>query len=680
MAKRYVYLNYAQQESYYAYSRRMICVFARRTGKTHGMLGPYMHRAQKSMPRGHGAFLGCSRKQLMAKTLPAVCMSWNATFGLKEGENFVIGKPPAKLNYPDPIYKPKDWSNTLSFANGYYWSLVSLAQTAALNGETVSSICGDEGKFYPPDKLNEVYQANSGVIDPWGNEYHSMFNPFYRSLCIVSDASLSSKGSWMEKEESKMDIKCDSGPNEGRTSREMQAELLEHARKICDFNDACYFAKKAGRSVIVVSQERYDYAKALRQMCQNREGKFHILPNGENSKRNCDMLVEYKVLSPADAELLFCADFLITEELDLYRRMCERNPKYKDYLRQLRCDTFNYFSGSTIDNLSLLGESYIKDMYATLSPMVFAISVLGIKLKQSSSGFYFALDIDGKHGYVDTNETSIVEDNIVTKKVSREYNGKTYTAEMDTVDYDRLSNINDCRMDGDLLPNDELMIAFDYNSRINWLVVGAMHRDPGSAREHLAVLNSMYVKLPDFLETLMDNFNRYYAPHRRRNRNITFFYDSTALYGGNYASKDQKDNKDIIIEKLRQAGWNVRVVYMGKQMAHAQKYKEINNGLAGLSFPGVKINKEKNEALIVSLENAGVKQGYNGFEKDKSGEKLAYNPDLDSAISVINGHTQIIGKANIPEEFRTDGSDAFDTLYLGVKHFRYSSAGVFACG
>jgi hypothetical protein len=47
--------------------------------------------------------------------------------------------------------------------------------------------------------------------------------------------------------------------------------------------------------------------------------------------------------------------------------------------------------------------------------------------------------------------------------------------------------------------------------------------------------------------------------------------------------------------------------------------------------------------------------GYNGFRKDKSGEKISI--DAEDAT---------------PEELRTDGTDAFDELYWGVRHFRNS--------
>ena len=54
--------------------------------------------------------------------------------------------------------------------------------------------------------------------------------------------------------------------------------------------------------------------------------------------------------------------------------------------------------------------------------------------------------------------------------------------------------------------------------------------------------------------------------------------------------------------------------------------------------------------LILAIQSAGVSRGRNGFRKDKSGEKLA---EAEEALL----------------EHRTDGSDAFDTLYIGCEKF-----------
>ena len=81
-------------------------------------------------------------------------------------------------------------------------------------------------------------------------------------------------------------------------------------------------------------------------------------------------------------------------------------------------------------------------------------------------------------------------------------------------------------------------------------------------------------------------------------------------------------------------------------MNHLEKNLLINRMFRGRANHQVLINRDNNPDLIISIESAGV---FNG-QKDKRGEKLAETEE-DKL------------------ESRTDGSDAFDTLCIGVEKF-----------
>ena len=87
-------------------------------------------------------------------------------------------------------------------------------------------------------------------------------------------------------------------------------------------------------------------------------------------------------------------------------------------------------------------------------------------------------------------------------------------------------------------------------------------------------------------------------------------------------------------------------------MRHDEKYLLINQGFAGKQRLMPFFNRSNNEDLILAIQSAGVSRGRNGFRKDKSGEKLA-----ESEEDLL--------------EHRTDGTDAFDTLYIGCEKFPY---------
>lgn len=83
--------------------------------------------------------------------------------------------------------------------------------------------------------------------------------------------------------------------------------------------------------------------------------------------------------------------------------------------------------------------------------------------------------------------------------------------------------------------------------------------------------------------------------------------------------------------KFERHGWTVEAVYIGNPMRHDEKYLLINQGFA-------------------------CKQRAKGDNrKDKAGEKLA-----ESEEDLL--------------EHRTDGTDAFDTIYIGAEKFPYREA------
>ena len=81
-------------------------------------------------------------------------------------------------------------------------------------------------------------------------------------------------------------------------------------------------------------------------------------------------------------------------------------------------------------------------------------------------------------------------------------------------------------------------------------------------------------------------------------------------------------------------------------MNHILKNALINRMFRGRAKHQVLINRDNNPDLLISITSAGVRNG----KKDKSGEKLAETEE-DKL------------------ESRTDGSDAFDTLCIGVENY-----------
>ncbi len=646
-----IYLTRFQQQSLYMGARDERDIAARRTGKTDGLVAPYVWMTSNSMPGMLGAWVAVSRQQGFSKTIPGTMAAMERMFGFQIGIHMGWGRPPKHVR--PSIFKPKSYENIIWFANGAQWALISLSQTASANSYTFSACVGDECRFFPKKKVDEeLMPALSGQTHPLGDINFSDYNPLYRSTRFVSDASLTAKGSWLEREDEKLDLEIETGRFKGKTYRWVQNELEEYADKVIRYNDLLYNAKKTGHSLRVVSVEEKTIIRAVALKMLKHEGMFRILPNHGNriTKNMVDMAVNYKLVTAEDAELIYDYEYLITPDEDFEMQMFLRSKKFQDdYLRELRRSAFVVRRASTLENVDVLGEEYIRQMKRDLPPYTFMVSILNVKIKKSNDGFYSNLDIDHVHGYIPDEIDPLSQANFRTEKATGIIGGKKITSESYQPDLKELSERNDCRMDSDCVNDLPLYLAFDYNANINTLVVGQVYQRDGL--EAVNVIKSFYVKNERKLRELIDDFSHYYAPKRAVNRDVVYYYDATAKQGASYALTDERFYQ-AVIKELERNGWNVTAIDMGVPEKHEVKHRIINNGLAGIEYPAIRINQPNNPDLIIALQLCEVSIGYQGFRKDKSQEKKPETED------------------NLPLQQRTDFTDAFDSLYLGCKFWR----------
>lgn len=646
-----IYLTRFQQQSLYMGARDERDIAARRTGKTDGLVAPYVWMTSNSMPGMLGAWVAVSRQQGFSKTIPGTMAAMERMFGFQIGIHMGWGRPPKHVR--PSIFKPKSYENIIWFANGSQWALISLSQTASANSYTFSACVGDECRFFPKKKVDEeLMPALSGQTHPLGDINFSDYNPLYRSTRFVSDASLTAKGSWLEREDEKLDLEIETGRFKGKTYRWVQNELEEYADKVIRYNDLLYNAKKTGHSLRVVSVDEKTIIRAVALKMLKHEGMFRILPNHGNriTKNMVDMAVNYKLVTAEDAELIYDYEYLITPDEDFEMQMFLRSKKFQDdYLRELRRSAFVVRRASTLENVDVLGEEYIRQMKRDLPPYTFMVSILNVKIKKSNDGFYSNLDIDHVHGYIPDEIDPLSQANFRTEKATGIIGGKKITSESYQPDLKELSERNDCRMDSDCINDLPLYLAFDYNANINTLVVGQVYQRDGV--EAVNVIKSFYVKNERKLRELVDDFSHYYAPKRAVNRDVVYYYDATAKQGASYALTDERFYQ-AVIKELERNGWNVTAIDMGVPEKHEVKHRIINNGLAGIEYPAIRINQPNNPDLIIALQLCEVSIGYQGFRKDKSQEKKPETED------------------NLPLQQRTDFTDAFDSLYLGCKFWR----------
>lgn len=288
-------------------------------------------------------------------------------------------------------------------------------------------------------------------------------------------------------------------------------------------------------------------------------------------------------------------------------------------LNKMRSVAVYYREYSSIENLQLLGENYIKQMKRDLTPLTFQTSILCQRIGMAKDGFYSSM------------------------REKHKYNASNFEY-LDSFGYENVPDRLDSRADADVNSEAPICIGMDYNANINWIVAGQPSGD------RLRIIKSFYVKFDRKLRELVNDFCDYYQSHN--NKTVIFYYDATAL-GSNFAVNDQ-DFHWVVVDEFEKRGWEVESVYLGAPMRHDEKYLLINRGFAGQQRLMPIFNRQNNDDLILAMQSAGVVRGRNGFRKDKGGEKLA-----ESEEDLL--------------EHRTDGTDAFDTLYIGCEKFPQSS-------
>ena len=328
------------------------------------------------------------------------------------------------------------------------------------------------------------------------------------------------------------------------------------------------------------------------------------------------------------------------EELKERKTIFARNQLYsqRKFLKEMRRIAHVYKEFDAIENLELLGEGYIALQKRELTPLLFLTCILNKRITKLTNGFY--ANLDTKKHYYDAFNNSYLNN---------------LRGNNDSFDLNKFKSLS-CLQDDDIDPETPLHITCDYNANINWIITGQ------PVNGELRTLKSMYVKNQEKLRKLLENWSDYYSPNR--NKDVVYYYNSTALDKA-YADENSESFKEIVISTLTACGFNMYDKYIGKPMKHQLKHQYIDDGLTGKQSLLPKFNRSNNESLIPAMETTGIRVGPNGFQKDKSQEKLAETED------------------NLLE-LRTDGTDAWDDLYIGCVFFpmtgvsKYNTATVFS--
>ena len=236
------------------------------------------------------------------------------------------------------------------------------------------------------------------------------------------------------------------------------------------FNELLRDAKRSGHRVQVVSETTRDYIRGIAEAVERRDGPFRIIPRqyGVDTRGTIETLLSYKLIEPDDAELLYDYKYLITQEEHFEMMAIRGSKKYQQRIDALRRNSFYFVRASSLDNIDILGEDYIRRMKRDLPPLVFLTSVLNLKPGRTGEGFYYNYDPD-IHCYLD-DDCPAIDRSYTIKQGKQMVGGTLYPTEYESPDFDYLGEVNDCTLDGDCRDDEPLQIALDAGKIVSWIV------------------------------------------------------------------------------------------------------------------------------------------------------------------------------------------------------------------
>ncbi|MCO6501353.1 MAG: hypothetical protein J5I47_13390 [Vicingus serpentipes] len=252
-------------------------------------------------------------------------------------------------------------------------------------------------------------------------------------------------------------------------------------------------------------------------------------------------------------------------------------------------DQYLYLEASSYENEYILGEKYFRDLKRVLPSPIFDLEIKNIRRKLNVKTFYPMLG--DRHFYTPVYDYDYIDSkNVLTRS--------------------DLSRIENCNKDADLNKDVFLDISLDFGSNINCLVVGQQHGN------EYRLLKNFYGEKPIILDTVVENFCKYYEPHKKK---VVY------MYGGSDGRKSQANSVTNLFEDvtktLEKNGWMVIPSYQIFEADHMDKYRFFNKFLseANPNVPCLRINEENCKETIVSMQDAPIEPS--NFKKDKKSEK-----------------------------------------------------------
>ena len=192
-----VFFNIPQLLVQIVKARTTVAVCGRATGKTEGMIAPFLWQNMQSMPRSFGALGTNTYSDIFGKIIPKIISGWEK-MGIMRDDHFTVGKFGEHWDRPYGSPEHAKYMIHTCLGSGVGFSAVDTPSLTA--GRDFDFIAVDECKHISYEKIKEIFPTIRGNFFYFGHLSNHL------SRLYVTDMPTQEKGKWILKYKEQMDF------------------------------------------------------------------------------------------------------------------------------------------------------------------------------------------------------------------------------------------------------------------------------------------------------------------------------------------------------------------------------------------------------------------------------------------------------------------------------------------
>lgn len=169
-------------------ARTTIAVCGRATGKTEGMIAPFLWQNMQSMPRSFGCLGANTYSNILANIMPKIVVAWER-MGIMREDHFTAGKFGKNWDRPYGCSEKADHLVHTCLGSGF--SFAAIDQPKLTAGRDFDFMAIDECKHIDYSKIKEIFPTMRGNVEHFGDLSNHL------SRLYVTDMPTSEKGKWI---------------------------------------------------------------------------------------------------------------------------------------------------------------------------------------------------------------------------------------------------------------------------------------------------------------------------------------------------------------------------------------------------------------------------------------------------------------------------------------------------